>query len=115
MKLEDLEIWKLGIELSVEVYKVLKSCKDYGLKDQMQRSSVSVPSNIAEGFERGSNKEFIRYLYIANGSCAELKTQLLIANKVDIIEDKDFQILIKKVKILSSKINKLIQTRKEKF
>jgi four helix bundle protein len=71
---EDLHIWKEGMRISINTYEMLKDCKDYGLKDQMQRASVSIPSNIAEGFERQSNKEFIHYLYIAKGSCGELRT-----------------------------------------
>ena len=107
-------VWNEGIDLSVEIYSVLKNCKDYGLKDQMQRAAVSVPSNIAEGFECGSNKEFIRFLYIAKASDAELKTQLIIANRVGIISDEIFEKLKEKVKSLLTQINKLIQYRKEK-
>ncbi len=59
MKFEDLAAWQEGMQLAVEVYGGLKACKDYGLKDQMQRAAVSIPSNSAEGFERNSNKEFI--------------------------------------------------------
>jgi four helix bundle protein len=62
---EDLEIWKEGMRISVKIYEMLKNCKDYGLKDQMQRAAISIPSNIAEGFERQTNKEFIQFLYIA--------------------------------------------------
>ncbi|MEJ2685452.1 MAG: four helix bundle protein [Candidatus Sulfobium sp.] len=84
-RFEDLEVWKSSYKLAVEIYKRFSNCKDYGLKDQITRSSVSVPSNIAEGFERNSNKEFIRYLYIAKGSCGELRTQLHIAQGLDIL------------------------------
>ncbi len=56
---EDLEIWKMGMKLSLQVYNLCKECKDYGFKDQIQRAAVSIPSNIAEGFERQTNKEFI--------------------------------------------------------
>jgi len=59
--------------------KSMRGCQDYGLRDQMQRSAVSVAYNISEGYCRGSNKEFVRYLYIANGSCAELRTHLYLA------------------------------------
>ena len=60
-KFEDLTVWQMGLALAIDVYKTLADCKDYGLRDQMQRSSVSIPSNIAEGFEREYNKEFIRF------------------------------------------------------
>lgn len=73
-KFEDLDVWKEGVRLSVDIYQILKDCRDYGFKDQVQRSVVSIPSNISEGFERKGNKEFIQFLYIAKGSCAELRT-----------------------------------------
>ncbi len=82
---EELEVWKIACQISIELYSELKDCKDYSFRDQMQRASVSIASNIAEGSERNSNKEFIRFLYIAKGSAAELKTQLYIAHKVGII------------------------------
>jgi len=64
-KFEDLEVWKKSVRLSIQIYKELKNCKDYGLRDQIQRSAVSISSNIAEGYERNTNKEFIQFLYIA--------------------------------------------------
>jgi len=66
------------MRLAIMVYEHLKESCDYGLKDQMQRSAVSVPSNITERYERNSNKEFIQYLYIAKGSCAELRTKIYL-------------------------------------
>jgi four helix bundle protein len=68
-----------AITLSVRVYEVLRGCKDFGLKDQMTRAAVSIPSNIAEGAERDSKAEFIHFLHIAKGSAAELRTQVYIA------------------------------------
>jgi hypothetical protein len=65
-RFEDLKVWKEAMHLSAELYKSLKDCKNYGLRDQIFRSAVSIPSNIAEGFERQSNKEFIQFLYIAS-------------------------------------------------
>jgi four helix bundle protein len=62
---EDLEVWKRACKLAVEVYRVLKDCKDFGLKDQMNRAAVSIPSNIAEGTERNSVKEFAQFLHVA--------------------------------------------------
>jgi len=67
-KFEDLNVWKESMRLSANTYKALKLCKDFGLRDKMQRASVSIPSNISEGFERESNKEYIRYLFIAQAS-----------------------------------------------
>ena len=112
---EDLTVWQAGVRLSIEVYKVLELSKDFGLKNQIQRAAVSVPSNIAEGFERQSNKEFIQYLYIAKGSAGELRTQLYIAKQVNEIDHEVAQSLIIKAKEISAMLQGLIKTRKEKF
>ncbi len=109
---EDLDIWKDGVSLSLQVYEQLKDCRDFGFRDQMQRSAISVPSNIAEGFERQTNKEFIQYLFIAKGSCGELRTQLYIASKVKVINEEVAKKMIEEAKVLSAKIYKLIQYRK---
>lgn len=82
---KNLKVWQNGIELVVDVYKRLESFPKeeiYGLTGQIKRSSVSIPSNIAEGSGRGSNKDFNRFLDIALGSSFELETQLIIANKL---------------------------------
>jgi four helix bundle protein len=76
---EDLEVWKRSVGVAVKLFKILKSCPDHGIKDQMLRSAVSMPSNVAEGAERDSRKEFTRFLRISKGSAAELRTQLHIA------------------------------------
>jgi four helix bundle protein len=82
---EDLEVWKKACRLSVDIYQALKGSKDYGLKDQMCRAAVSIASNIAEGSERLSKAGFIRFLRIANGSAAELRTQMYIAAEIELI------------------------------
>ncbi len=82
---EKLEVWKRSCRLSVEIHRLLSECKDYGFKDQLFRSALSVPSNIAEGYERGSRKEYIRFLNIAKGSCGEMRTQLYIGIEAGII------------------------------
>ena len=79
-RFEDLEIWKEGMEICKDVYVRLKDCKDYGLKDQMQRAAVSIPSNIAEGYERNSVKEKQQFMFIAKASCGELRTQLYLSD-----------------------------------
>lgn len=82
---EDLEVWKRSTNLSVDIYISLKSCKEYNLKDQITRAAVSISSNIAEGFERNSNKQFAHFLQIAKGSCGELRSQLYICAEIGII------------------------------
>ncbi len=79
---EDLEVWKRGCQLAVDVCVATRTLKEYGLKDQMQRSAISIPSNIAEGCERDSTPEFIKFLRYSKGSCGELRTQLYIADRV---------------------------------
>ncbi|MEM6842546.1 MAG: four helix bundle protein [Bacteroidota bacterium] len=114
-RFEDLDVWQEGFKLSVVLCRELRSNKNFGLRDQIQRSVISIPSNIAEGFERKSNKEFIQYLYIAQGSCAELRTQLMIAENAQLIEINDIDKLIEKTRKISAMLHKLIQTRKTKF
>jgi len=109
---EDLVVWKEGMRLCVDVYALLKDCRDYSFKDQIQRSAVSVPSNIAEGFERQTDKEFVQFLYIAKGSCAELRTQLYLASELKIIEKQHVVELTSRAKKLSSMLQKLITVRK---
>ena len=83
--LESLGVWTRSRKLAVSVYQHFSSCGDRGFKDQITRASVSVPSNIAEGFERNSPKEFVYFLRIAKGSCAEMRTQLYIGEEIGLI------------------------------
>ena len=85
MKCETLDVWKMACSLSSDVYLHLKNCPDYGFKDQITRSGLSVASNIAEGVERDSDKESWRFLDIAQASLAELKTQIYIGMKIEYI------------------------------
>ncbi len=110
-KFEDLVIWQKGVELAVQIYNKLQNCRDFGFRDQIQRSAVSIPSNISEGYDRKSNKEFLRFLRIAKGSCAELRTQLIIAKKINLFDTEN---LIEDTLVLSSMIQKMISYR-EKF
>lgn len=114
-KFEDLKVWKESMRLAVEICKALKECKNYGLRDQIQRSAVSIPSNIAEGFERQSNKEFIQFLYIAKASCAELRTQLFIAIETDILKQGTGKDFIERTRKISAMLYNFIKTRKEQF
>ena len=86
MKCEKLDVWKKSAALSAEIYLYFRDLKDYGFKDQITRSGLSVPSNIAEGLERNSDKESYRFLDIAQASAAELKTQIYIGMKIDYID-----------------------------
>lgn len=88
MRCERLDIWKRSARVSVEVYKYFSQCNDFGFKDQITRSSLSIPSNIAEGMEKDYPKEQKRFLEIAKGSCAELITQIYIGIEINYIEKK---------------------------
>ena len=82
MAFEDLDVWKRSAGLSADIYSELKQLKDFGFKDQITRSGLSIPSNIAEGIERRSGKEKVNFLSYAKGSCAELRTQIYIGMKI---------------------------------
>ncbi|QJW91491.1 four helix bundle protein [Spirosoma taeanense] len=114
-KFEDLLVWQKGLAQAIDLYKLLADWNDYGLRDQMRRSAVSVPSNIAEGFERHTNKEFIRFLRIAKGSNGELRTQIHLAIGVGILNPDTGAVLLAKSRIISSMLQNLIKTREEKF
>ncbi|MDI6891310.1 MAG: four helix bundle protein [Thermodesulfovibrionales bacterium] len=108
---EDLNIWQRGRELVGLIYELTKKrdfLKDYSLIDQIRRSSISVMSNIAEGFERGSNKEFIQFLYIAKGSCGEVRSQLYVALDQRYVSEGDFSKTKEFCLKISGMINNLI-------
>jgi four helix bundle protein len=98
-KFEELEVWKASINLCAEIYKLTNTelfSKDFGLKDQIRRASVSVPSNISEGFERDSKKQFLYFLAIAKGSCGELRTQLRIARMLNYLNEEEYILINEK-------------------
>lgn len=96
--------WKKGRELVRDIYKTFKPLNDNGFKDQIQRASVSVISNIAEGFESGTRQEFINYLYIAKGSAGEVRAQLYAAYDIGYINDETF----KRLKFKAEECSKLL-------
>ncbi len=109
---EDLKIWKDSRELVKNIYDISKNenfSKDYGLKDQLRRAFVSIMSNIAEGYKRGRNQEFIHFLYIAEASCAEVRCQLYVAYDQGYIEMDQFDNLNNFAKKLSVMISNFIK------
>ena len=88
MRLENLDIWRRSVDLSVEIYQHFAGHRDFGFRDQITRSSLSLPSNIADGFERASDKEKALFLNYAKGSAGELKTQLIIGSRIGYIPDE---------------------------
>jgi four helix bundle protein len=98
--LKELKIWNKAIDLTVDVYKATASFpseEKYGLTSQARRSAVSIPSNIAEGAGRNSNKDFNNFLGIANGSSYELQTQLVISNKLNLLTNDTLDDLLKQI------------------
>jgi four helix bundle protein len=90
---EDLEVWQLSMALCTEIYALTNTdlfAKDFGLKDQIRRSAISVPSNISEGFERDSKNQFLYFLAISKGSCGELRTQLTIAYNLNYLPEEKY-------------------------
>ena len=109
---EDLEVWKQGCQLAVRVHELLEGCRNFRLVDQMSACAISIPSNIAEGAERGSNKEFIRFLHYPKSSAAELRTQLYIAIKLDLIERELASELVEQTKVIAARLQALIKSLK---
>lgn len=108
----------MGIDLTINIYKLVKQFpqeEKFSFISQMQRSVISVPSNIAEGWGRGSTKEYIKFLYIARGSLMELETQLIISFKLKYLDKTIFTELNDKIESISMMINKLISRLKEKL
>jgi len=112
---ESLLIWQEAMQICYLIYDQLRDCRDFGLKNQMERSAVSIPSNIAEGYELNSDRGFIRHLYIAKGSSGELRTQLNIAIHQNYISSETGQELLKRCRIESARIQKFIKERKKRL
>ena len=114
---KDLTVWKESRELVTFAYSIVaKFPKDetFFLSAQIKRSVISIPSNIAEGAARDSNKEYIHFLYIALGSAAELDTQIIIARDLKIISDKNFKEISEKINRISKMLSGLIRFRQSK-
>ncbi|WP_045825288.1 four helix bundle protein [Teredinibacter turnerae] len=114
MKFKKLDVWKESARLCVEVYKNLGTLRDYGFRDQITRSALSIPSNIAEGEERESLKDSIRFLNIAKGSTAELITQLYIGIEIGYVEQALGRDLLTKATTISHQLGALIRARKKR-
>jgi four helix bundle protein len=111
---QKLRVWQTAKDLAVKIYKQTQNPhfkKDFGFKDQIQRSAVSIPSNIAEGDESGSDRLSIRHFYIAKGSAAELMTQLIIAAEIGYIDSDLKSNLVDECDKISSMLTKLIKAR----
>ncbi|MEM1116692.1 MAG: four helix bundle protein [Bacteroidota bacterium] len=111
-RFEDIEAWQLGRELTRRVYEVTRCdpfSRDFGLRDQIQRASISITSNIAEGFERQSEREFARFLFIAKGSAGEVRSQLYAALDLGYVGRETFDDLYNLATRTSRKLGALIR------
>ena len=112
---EQLDVWRRSSRLCVNLYMALQHCPDRGFKDQITRAALSIPSNIAEGYERNSSNEFVRYLKIAKGSCGELRTQLYIGSEIGFLDNgKAAEYIaesIEVIKMLQGLISSIVRSR----
>jgi len=113
MKARKLDIWKRSSKICTEIYKYFLEHKDYGFKDQITRSSLSVASNIAEGIEKSLDKDIVKFLNIARGSIAEVQTQIYIGMKIGYIENSVGQKWIDEYEEISKMITSFINSLKK--
>lgn len=109
-KFEDIISWQKAKEAALIVYDCFGGCRDYGLRDQIQRAVISVMNNIAEGFERKSNREFKQFLFIAKGSCGEVRSMLYLALERKYIDRSQFDDLYQRSIEISKLLSGLIKT-----
>jgi four helix bundle protein len=109
---EDLDVWKRGARLSADIYRGLRDLKDWGFRDQITRSGLSIPSNIAEGYERESNRDCINFLSYAKGSAGELRTQIYIGMDIGYIDRQTGKHWLSEAHQISKMLAALIKARK---
>jgi four helix bundle protein len=113
---KDLVVWQKGKNLAILVYRTTREGdlnRDLGLRDQLRRSAVSIASNIAEGDERDSDKEAVRFFYVAKGSLAELRTQIEISYEIGYLRKEDYEIIDGECVSLAKMIGSLIKARRK--
>jgi four helix bundle protein len=107
---EDLEVWKRAVELSAVIYRETREIKNFGFRDQITRAGLSIPSNIAEGLERSTPADQCKFLDYARGSCGEVRTQMIVGNKVGFLAQTTSEAWIKETQELSAMIQGLIRS-----
>lgn len=110
-RFEDLEIWKLSLKIVESIYRLVSKetfKKDFGIQNQITRAAVSINSNIAEGFEKNNNNEFVRFLKISKGSIGEVKSQLLICKKINYINEIEYRNIEKDIESLRNQLARFI-------
>ena len=111
---KELRVWQAAKDFAIWIYQMTANgmlARDYGLKDQIQRAAVSVAANIAEGYEKPGNKDFIRFLFVAKGSLSELRTHLAIANGIGYIPEEIYSQAEKQCISIGSMLTNLIKAR----
>ncbi|HTA83887.1 MAG TPA: four helix bundle protein [Bacteroidia bacterium] len=111
-KFEDIIAWQKAQDYAVDVYSAFRDSRDFGFRDQIGRAVVSISNNIAEGFDRSSNADFSRFLYIAMGSCSEVKSMIYLSTKLKYLTEKEQTQLLKKGDEVSKIIRGLIKSMK---
>ncbi len=109
-KFEEIKCWQRSIKLANYIYKEFQDNRDFSFKDQIQRAAISISNNIAEGFERKGNKEFKRFLFIAKGSCGELRSMLYLALGLKYINKERFNFFYQESTEISKMLSGLIKT-----
>ena len=115
-RFEDLRVWQAARDVVNAIYKISSNgafMRDYALRDQICRAAISIPSNIAEGFSRHSNKEFIQFLFIAKGSAAEVQSQLYTALDQDYISQETFDSIYETLEVVAKQLSRFITYLKE--
>ena len=112
---ENLELWKRSVALSTQIYKNFKKCNDFSFSSQITRSSLSIPSNISEGYERETIKDKNRFYTIAKGSAGELRTQIIIGIEIGYIEKKTGEEWTTETRELSAMLTGLINSNNKKL
>lgn len=111
-RFEELEVWKSARELAAEVYHAVQASeisRQFALRDQILRAAISMPANIAEGFERGGNKEFVQFLYVAKGSAGELRTLMYLVKDCGYLDEKICKNLVGRTESVSRQLGGFIQ------
>ena len=114
MKFEDLDVWKRSAALSAEIYLEFADLKDFGFKDQITRSGLSISSNIAEGFERNSTKERLNFLNYAKGSAGELRSQIYIGMKIRYVNPDKGAVWVEETRVISKMLYGFMRSLRER-
>ena len=112
-RFEDILAWQKAKDLTLDLYRSFEGNRDFGYKDQIQRASVSIMNNIAEGFERQTKKEFRQFLFVAKGSCAEVKSMLILASELSYLNKEKSDLLASQVVEISKILSGLIKSIQE--